>query len=656
MKLNKKDQSFILLIIATLVIFYSIYSLSSYLFFTATFHRSDISKVIIEGPSEKSQEWFNTTRSLKTSDLKNRIILLNFWNNDCVDCEYTLLKIKRLERQYGSKLTVIGVHSGNAADKNESQEIIKSILKNNITYPVVNDFNLKISNDFEVKNLPSLVLINTHGAIEKTYSTEEEIADIDADVEDLISEFKYKISHDSLPLFFEGNVVAANVLSFPSKIEYVKSFNYKSRQFPAIFIANSGKNNIVITNLVGEIILKIGSESGGFVDGSFDEVAFNYPKGLLYDNGKLYVADTGNNALREIDFEAEKVTTIIGSGQRGDVVKKTTNAEDLNLADPSDIEFSPNHKNIIIANSGTHQLLAYDIQNKKVSILAGNGSDGVADGEYPDNSMSHVTDISVYGENVYFVDSKFAALRVFRESGKLETLVNGKETGSLSRPTGLMVDDTGAYITDASSQSVKRYDFSSGKINSFAGAKERGDNIGSASSTQFNEPNGIIAILNQFYISDSNNNRIISINRGGLEVDLFDVMPPLKFSKEGFLQYLPNLQKSDNLIVAADKEISVKIGLEDGWKINEKGPSFINLLELKKDNQADLVASFDWTSIRDDNVKLTKLSSDKSYTLQGVIYYCENKKNALCYVKSYEQKVSADKGEKLDVINVKLIN
>jgi thiol-disulfide isomerase/thioredoxin len=656
MKLNKKDQSFILLIIATLVIFYSIYSLFSYLFFTATFHRSDVSKVITEDSSKQTQEWFNTTRPLKNADLKNRVILLNFWSYDCVDCESTILKIKRLELQHGSKLTVIGVHSGNTSNKNESQEIIKSILKNNITYPVVNDINLKIGNDFEIKKLPSLVLINAHGAIEKTYVTEKEIADIDTDVEDLVAEFKYKISHKALPIFLEENAVTANVLSFPSKLEYAKLFNYKSRQVPAIFIANSGENNIVIINLLGEIILKIGAESGGFKDGSFDEAAFNYPKGLLYNDGKLYIADTGNNALREINFETEKVTTLIGSGERGDVIKKTTNAEDFNLAYPSDIEFSSDNKNIIIANSGSHQLLAYNLKDKKVSILAGNGSDGNEDGEYPDNSLSQISDIAVYGENIYLVDSKFSSLRVLKESGKIETLANGKETGSLSRPTGLMVDDTGAYITDAASQSVKRYEFSSGKINNFIGARERGDNIGSASSTQFNEPNGIIAILNQFYISDSNNNRIISVNRGGLEVDLFEVMPPLKLSKEGFLQYLPNLQKSDNLVVAADKEISVKISLEGGWKINEKGPSFINLLEFKKDKQADLVASFDWSSIRDENVKLTKLTSGKNYTLQGVIYYCEDKKNSLCYVKSYEQKVAADDGEKQDTVTIKLGN
>ena len=36
-----------------------------------------------------------------------------------------------------------------------------------------------------------------------------------------------------------------------------------------------------------------------------------------------------------------------------------------------------------------------------------------------------------------------------------------------------------------------------------------------------------------------------------------------------------------------------------------------------------------------------KLKDGKNYILQGSIYYCENKQNALCYIKSYEQKINA---------------
>ena len=38
--------------------------------------------------------------------------------------------------------------------------------------------------------------------------------------------------------------------------------------------------------------------------------------------------------------------------------------------------------------------------------------------------------------------------------------------------------------------------------------------------------------------------------------------------------------------------------MQAGWKINEEGPSFINLLELTGSKKADLVASFDWNAVQ----------------------------------------------------------
>ena len=60
-----------------------------------------------------------------------------------------------------------------------------------------------------------------------------------------------------------------------------------------------------------------------------------------------------------------------------------------------------------------------------------------------------------------------------------------------------------------------------------------------------------------------------------------------------------------------------------------------------KDDQANLIASFDWHMIKNREIKIPKLTNDKEYLLQGVIYYCEDKKDVLCYVKSYEQRIYA---------------
>lgn len=49
---------------------------------------------------------------------------------------------------------------------------------------------------------------------------------------------------------------------------------------------------------------------GGYRDGSADVAEFDEPGGLDYADGKLYVADTNNHAIRVIDLEAGAVSTI----------------------------------------------------------------------------------------------------------------------------------------------------------------------------------------------------------------------------------------------------------------------------------------------------------------------------------------------------------
>ena len=141
-----------------------------------------------------------------------------------------------------------------------------------------------------------------------------------------------------------------------------------------------------------------------------------------------------------------------------------------------------------------------------------------------------------------------------------------------------------------------------------------------------------------------------------LNSELLNVMPSLKLPKEGFLEYMPNLQQSEAVNLKADSEITLKIVLEKGWKINEIAPSFINLLEMVKERKANLVASADWHEVATKEIKLPKLDSSKDYMLQGSIYYCEDKRNALCYIKSYEQKIVAGGAEEKVVLEIKLGN
>ena len=175
----------------------------------------------------KKPEWLNVSEPLKTSDLKDRIILLDFWTYACVNCMHMIPEIKKLEEEFGSKLTVIGVHSGKFDNEKNVEGIRNAIVKYDISHPVVNDSKFNIWNGFKVKSWPTLILIAPNGRIKNTYVGEGTSQQIREDVTSLIKKYRYSLNRDPLPLLPEKNKIVGHVLSFPSKLEYVKDFESK---------------------------------------------------------------------------------------------------------------------------------------------------------------------------------------------------------------------------------------------------------------------------------------------------------------------------------------------------------------------------------------------------------------------------------------------
>lgn len=55
----------------------------------------------------------------------------------------------------------------------------------------------------------------------------------------------------------------------------------------------------------------------GFADGKKDQVRFRFPTALLWHNGSLYVADTYNHSIRQVDPFRKTCTTLGGNGSAG---------------------------------------------------------------------------------------------------------------------------------------------------------------------------------------------------------------------------------------------------------------------------------------------------------------------------------------------------
>jgi len=85
----------------------------------------------------------------------------------------------------------------------------------------------------------------------------------------------------------------------------------KSVALLAYLYADTYNNRIKVLNPeTREVRSFAGTGEAGFKDGELAFARFNEPAGLAAANGKLYVADTNNHAIRVIDLMKGTVDTL----------------------------------------------------------------------------------------------------------------------------------------------------------------------------------------------------------------------------------------------------------------------------------------------------------------------------------------------------------
>lgn len=656
MKLSQKDKSLILFITALIIVLWGIFSAFFLITKKTASSNPDFKRVI----ATDKNNWYNVSRKLDGDLLKDKIVVLDFWNHNCFKCLSHVNKIKQIISKYNQKVVFIGIHSPFTEHEDNDVAVGKVITKYNISYPVINDQDRSLYNHFGVKAWPTYFVIDPKGKIHNYIDNISKLEDL---IENIAHKFRFRLSDSSLPLMPVRDFVIDNVMQNPTKIVFTQNYIHEGKEIPALIIANSGKNTVLVTNLAGKILQKIGSGAAGFEDGNLNTASFNNPTSILYRQNRIYVADSGNNALRLADLKNNQVLTIIGSGNVGPIIdsNKSYSIEDFDLAYPVDIEFFPDDNNIVIANSAANQILSYNIALKKIRLIAGNGQIGMDDNSNAkDGSLAQTADLFPFSDKLYFVDSKSAALRYINGNGELKTLIGqgvgkfgfkdgGKSNALMHRPMSLDVDESGIYIVDSYNNSIRRYNFKTSELLTVIKSLE----IDDSSASNLDQPAHLISVFDKFYISDTYNNRVLSVNRITLKPRIFDVMPQQKIYQDLVLEYKPVSNNEVTLKSGGVNIVTIKI--EDGWKINNLGPSYLSLLKIGKD-EAELIDYFNWNDIQNSEIEINNLDSHSKYALSGKIYYCEDKQNSLCFIKNYDTGIIAKTNSKNNLIIIEIGN
>lgn len=215
-----------------------------------------------------------------------------------------------------------------------------------------------------------------------------------------------------------------------------------------LYIADAGDNNrIRMVTADGRVATVAGSKEG-FVDGSGLSAAFDTPSGLALDgDGNLYVADTGNHAIRKISRQGV-VSTLAGDGTPG---YRDGPGAQAQFDGPMGVAVSRRGR-VFVADTYNDRIRVIE-PDGSVGTLAGNGRPGFADGAAAIAQFDTPTALALDARGVLWVaDTRNKALRRVEPDGDVATLAlaPGESNQSpLVRPAALAITHDGwFYVAD----------------------------------------------------------------------------------------------------------------------------------------------------------------------------------------------------------------
>ena len=210
-----------------------------------------------------------------------------------------------------------------------------------------------------------------------------------------------------------------------------------------LYVADAGDNNRILYRwLDGDFHLLAGGGEG-FADGRGAAAAFNTPSGIALDrHGNLYVADTGNHAIRRINPQGE-VTTIAGSGRAGFADGSGRLAR---FNGPMGVAVGADDR-IYVADTWNDRIRVID-PDGQVTTLAGGAQPGWVDGAGSQARFDTPTDLALAADGTLWVaDLQNNALRTITPSGTVSTRLGGDGERMLWGPMALALTHDGvAYV------------------------------------------------------------------------------------------------------------------------------------------------------------------------------------------------------------------
>jgi len=480
-------------------------------------------------------DWLNVDNPLKLRDLFGKVVLVNFWTSCCVNCMHVIPDLNELAAKYAPELVVIGVHAPRCSAERDLEQLEAAIRRHEISYPVVNDRDMRTWQAWEVDAWPTSILIDPFGREIARQKGEGVLRGMDETIRAAIRTAARSGGLNRAHVASsQATVPRETGLSFPAGI-------LADETSGRLFISDTNANRLIVTDFDGNVLEVVGTGRGVLEDGSFDEASFHHPHGVAIDGNVLYVADRGNHAIRRLDFSDRTVSTIAGTGEPAPALMERGMATKTSLQSPWDVEIV--HHRLYIAMAGAHQLWRLDVHSGELEAYAGGGQAGLLDGSRGNSLLAQPSGITSDGVRLFFTDAGASAVRwvYLPPAVQLATLVGqgvfeyGDRDGPcrealLQYPLGIEHYSGELYVADTYNNKIKRLNPRVSRVETLLGTGEAGFQDGEPA--KFNEPRDISYADGRLWIADTNNHAIRVAPLAGGPVSTLRLRPEERLAQD----------------------------------------------------------------------------------------------------------------------------
>jgi sugar lactone lactonase YvrE len=281
----------------------------------------------------------------------------------------------------------------------------------------------------------------------------------------------------------------------------------------SIYVSDSNAIEKITSSGTLSVLAGVPGGSYGYIDAVGTDARFDNPRGLAVDRvGNVYVADSGNNAIRKIT-PTGAVSTMVGS---------------THFKNPWAVAVD-DAGNIYVADSGNH-IIRTITPTGFVRTLAGlAGVPGSADGLGNSARFFQPQGVALDSAGkIYVTESGNNTVRKITPDGLVSTLAGSASPAGyadgissqarFSAPQGIAVDGaTNIYVAESGNNTIRKIT-PAGQVSTLAGAAGgAGSEDGTGAEARFSGPQGIAAdSVGNIFVADSGNNTIRKITPAGL--------------------------------------------------------------------------------------------------------------------------------------------